>query len=57
MFEDDEDESNPRPKEIKPKKSRIPFDAAILTVLFIFVTVNGFIYHSNKFAAQVYSNP
>jgi len=38
-------------------KSRIPFDGALAIVLLIFVTVQGFIYHSTMLASEAYSSP
>lgn len=39
------------------KKTRIPFDSALAIVLLIFVTVQGFIYHSTMLASEAYSSP
>jgi dolichyl-diphosphooligosaccharide--protein glycosyltransferase len=41
----------------KQTKIRMPFDAAILVVLFLVYTLSNTIYHSNTLAAEAYSSP
>lgn len=47
-------------KAVKPKltnKRRIPFDSAVVIVLFIIFTLQSYIYHSTLLGAEAYSSP
>jgi dolichyl-diphosphooligosaccharide--protein glycosyltransferase len=35
----------------------MPFDAAILVVIFLLVTVCNYVYHGNMLASEAYSSP
>lgn len=41
----------------KQTKIRMPFDVAILTVMFLVYTLSNTVYHSNTLAAEAYSSP
>jgi dolichyl-diphosphooligosaccharide--protein glycosyltransferase len=41
----------------KSARPRMPFDAAVLTVVFLLYTLSNTIYHSNTLAAEAYSSP
>jgi dolichyl-diphosphooligosaccharide--protein glycosyltransferase len=45
-----------QPKSIV-KKSRMPFDAACMIAIFIYFTLQSYIFHSTMLASEAYSSP
>ena len=39
------------------KKTRMPFDSALMIVVFVLFTLSNYIYHANMLASEAYSSP
>jgi len=42
---------------LKKKKSFLPVDAAIVIIIFLISTMQGYVYHSTMLASEAYSSP